>query len=60
MNSGLLCVACARQDVCWRKPSRQCSKSYAGPKGRNVILVKSFGAPTVTKGGVLVAGLLLT
>jgi len=26
-----------------------------GPKGRNVILEKSFGAPTVTKDGVTVA-----
>lgn len=26
-----------------------------GPKGRNVILDKSFGAPTVTKDGVSVA-----
>ena len=26
-----------------------------GPKGRNVVLEKSFGAPTVTKDGVSVA-----
>ena len=26
-----------------------------GPKGRNVVLDKSFGAPTVTKDGVSVA-----
>ena len=26
-----------------------------GPKGRNVVLEKSFGAPTVTKDGVTVA-----
>ena len=26
-----------------------------GPKGRNVILDKSFGAPTITKDGVSVA-----
>ncbi len=26
-----------------------------GPKGRNVILEKSFGSPTVTKDGVTVA-----
>ncbi|MGH8552495.1 MAG: TCP-1/cpn60 chaperonin family protein, partial [Methylococcales bacterium] len=26
-----------------------------GPKGRNVILEKSFGAPTITKDGVSVA-----
>ena len=26
-----------------------------GPKGRNVIIEKSFGAPTITKDGVTVA-----
>ena len=30
-------------------------KVTLGPKGRNVILEKSFGAPTVTKDGVTVA-----
>ncbi len=30
-------------------------KATLGPKGRNVILDKSFGAPTVTKDGVSVA-----
>ena len=30
-------------------------KSTLGPKGRNVVLDKSFGAPTVTKDGVSVA-----
>ena len=30
-------------------------KVTLGPKGRNVILQKSFGAPTVTKDGVTVA-----
>ena len=30
-------------------------KATSGPKGRNVILEKSFGAPTVTKDGVSVA-----
>jgi chaperonin GroEL len=30
-------------------------KTTLGPKGRNVILDKSFGAPTVTKDGVSVA-----
>ena len=30
-------------------------KITLGPKGRNVILDKSFGAPTVTKDGVSVA-----
>ena len=30
-------------------------KATLGPKGRNVILDKSFGAPTVTKDGVTVA-----
>ena len=29
-------------------------KATLGPKGRNVILEKSFGAPTVTKDGVSV------
>ena len=31
------------------------SKSPSGPKGRNVVLERSFGAPTVTKDGVSVA-----
>ena len=30
-------------------------KVTLGPKGRNVIISKSFGAPTVTKDGVTVA-----
>ncbi|MCB1796001.1 MAG: chaperonin GroEL, partial [Candidatus Competibacteraceae bacterium] len=30
-------------------------KVTLGPKGRNVLLDKSFGAPTVTKDGVSVA-----
>ncbi|MEM6774981.1 MAG: TCP-1/cpn60 chaperonin family protein, partial [Pseudomonadota bacterium] len=30
-------------------------KATLGPKGRNVILDKAFGAPTVTKDGVSVA-----
>ena len=30
-------------------------KVTLGPKGRNVIIEKSFGAPTVTKDGVTVA-----
>jgi len=30
-------------------------KATLGPKGRNVILEKSFGSPTVTKDGVTVA-----
>src|SRR3954452_10398475 len=30
-------------------------KVTLGPKGRNVVLDKSFGAPRVTKGGVTVA-----
>ena len=30
-------------------------KQTLGPKGRNVVLEKSFGAPTVTKDGVSVA-----
>ena len=31
-------------------------KATLGPKGRNAIRDKSFGAPTVTKDGVSVAG----
>jgi len=31
-------------------------KVTLGPKGRNVVLDKSFGAPTITKDGVSVAG----
>ena len=30
-------------------------KATLGPKGRNVLLEKSFGAPTITKDGVSVA-----
>ena len=30
-------------------------KATLGPKGRNVILEKSWGAPTITKDGVSVA-----
>ena len=30
-------------------------KATLGPKGRNVVLVKSYGAPTITKDGVSVA-----
>ena len=30
-------------------------KTTLGPKGRNVVIDKSFGAPTVTKDGVSVA-----
>src|SRR5438046_8053300 len=30
-------------------------KATLGPKGRNVVLEKSFGAPTITKDGVTVA-----
>lgn len=30
-------------------------KATLGPKGRNVVIEKSFGAPTVTKDGVSVA-----
>jgi len=30
-------------------------KATLGPKGRNVIIEKSFGAPTITKDGVSVA-----
>ena len=30
-------------------------KATLGPKGRNVVLDKSFGAPVVTKDGVTVA-----
>ena len=30
-------------------------KVTLGPKGRNVVLEKSFGAPTITKDGVSVA-----
>ncbi|MCC7414132.1 MAG: chaperonin GroEL, partial [Gammaproteobacteria bacterium] len=30
-------------------------KATLGPRGRNVVIEKSFGAPTVTKDGVSVA-----
>ncbi len=32
-----------------------CSPVTLGPKGRNVVLDKSFGAPRITKDGVTVA-----
>ena len=35
-------------------------KVTLGPKGRNVVLDKSFGAPRITKDGVSVACLLYT
>ena len=48
-----------------RKPATRCAAAFPklaravkvtlGPKGRNVILQKSFGSPTVTKDGVTVA-----
>ncbi len=34
-------------------------KVTLGPKGRNVVLDKSFGAPRITKDGVTVAGLVI-
>ena len=34
-------------------------KVTLGPKGRNVVLDKSYGAPTITKDGVTVAQLQL-
>jgi len=34
-------------------------KVTLGPKGRNVVLDKSFGAPTITKDGVPIASQLL-
>ena len=34
---------------------RRCSKSDTGPKGRNVVLDKKFGAPTITNDGVTIA-----
>ena len=56
----------AAKDVLFGDPARQrmltgvntladAVKATLGPKGRNVILEKSFGAPTVTKDGVSVA-----
>ena len=34
---------------------QQCCQGDARPQGRNVVLDKSFGSPTVTKDGVTVA-----
>ena len=56
----------AAKDVLFGDPARQrmltgvntladAVKATLGPKGRNVILEKSFGSPTVTKDGVSVA-----
>ena len=38
-----------------RTPSPTPSKSRSGPKGRNVVLDKKWGSPTITKDGVTVA-----
>ena len=35
--------------------SCKCSKVTLGPKGRNVVMDKSYGAPRITKDGVSVA-----
>jgi chaperonin GroEL len=46
----------ARQRMAARRQHpRQRRQGDAGPKGRNAVLEKSFGAPTVTKDGVSVA-----
>ena len=37
-----------------RHPGR-CSQGHLGPKGRNVVIDKAFGAPRITKDGVTVA-----
>ncbi len=46
-----------------KKPAAQCfanrgcmtPASYPGPKGRNVVLEKKFGSPTITNDGVTIA-----
>ena len=38
-----------------REHPGQCRQGHPGPQGRNVVLERSFGAPTVTKDGVSVA-----
>ena len=50
-----ICGRCARENVARRRYPRQCGEGDVGPKGRNVVLDKNFGAPTITKDGVTVA-----
>jgi chaperonin GroEL len=56
----------AAKDICFSSDAREkmlrgvdilanAVKATLGPKGRNVILDKSFGAPRITKDGVTVA-----
>src|ERR1700732_5608799 len=46
---------CSRKNATWNRHSRQSGTRTLGPKGRNVVLDKSFGAPRITKDGVTVA-----
>ena len=40
----------------WRKPAWQIPlRLHLGPKGRNVVLDKKFGAPLITNDGVTIA-----
>ena len=42
-------------EMCGRDWSSDVCSSDLGPKGRNVVIQKSFGAPSITKDGVTVA-----
>ena len=51
-------VSLTTPGTCWstastRSPTR--SRSPSGPRGRNVVLDKKFGAPTITNDGVTIA-----
>ena len=52
---GQILAGSARKAVSRRGHPRQCGQGDAGPKGRNVVMEKSFGAPRITKDGVTVA-----
>jgi hypothetical protein len=46
---------CPQPHAARRQRARQRRQGDAGPKGRNVVIDKSFGAPRITKDGVTVA-----
>ena len=50
-----LCPKMPPVDPARREQARRAVKVTLGPKGRNVVIDKKFGAPTITKDGVTVA-----
>jgi len=57
-------ISMPKQLLLTRKPARRCCagqhhgarrQGHAGTKGRNVVIAKKFGSPTITKDGVTVA-----